>query len=164
VEPFVAQYYITEATKDEIILSLALLENTGEERAITEKVTSLIHSLQETCDSELDFQIVGPLPPKNFASLEFITIRGEQLEQARETLALSPLADLSQIKNSKKALLFRNHPDKIQASETEFAQNEHVQEIIAAAQLLEEYCQRFGYSALPEKLTDTYMLRIINIR
>jgi len=70
--------------------------------------------------------------------------------------------DLSQIKTAKRLLLRTCHPDKDSSGEAETAQNKHVQEIVAASDLLEGYCHYFGYSSLPENPGNNYIFRVIS--
>ena len=159
--PLIAEYYINEVTDDEIVLSLAMLVNLGQEEEIKIKLAALDIGLLQEYGTELDFQMVGPMPPKSFATIELNKITGEQLETARKFLELPICANLTQIKDAKRTLLRISHPDINPSGESERLQNEQVQKIIAATGLLEEYCRHFSYCYLPEKPEDSYVFRII---
>jgi hypothetical protein len=159
--PLIAEYYINEVTDDKIVLSLAMLVNIGQEEEVKTKLAALDNVLFQDYGTELDFQLVGPLPPKSFATIELKKITGEQLEIARKFLELPNCANLMQIKDAKRTFLRISHPDINSSGESERLQNEHVQKIIAATGLLEEYCRHFGYGSLPEKPEDNYVFRII---
>jgi hypothetical protein len=159
--PILTEYYINEVADDNIVLSLATLVKSGQEEAFKTKLAALDNILLQNYGIELDFQLVGPLPPKSFTTIEIKKITEGQLEIAQKFLGLPAGASLKQIKDAKRVHLRISHPDISSLEENEMAQNEQVQKIVATTGMLEEYCRHYGYCSLPENPGDSYILRII---
>ncbi|MBU2704166.1 hypothetical protein Ga0466249_005320 [Sporomusaceae bacterium BoRhaA] len=159
--PLLTEYYINEVIGDKLVLSLAMLVNPEQEEAVKTKLAALDNTVLQNYGIELDFQLLGPLPPKSFTTIELKKITGGQLETARKLLGLPACANLKQIKDAKKVHLRISHPDISILGANEMAQNEQVQKIVATTRMLEEYCRHYGYCSLPENPGDSYIFRII---
>jgi hypothetical protein len=75
----------THALLDErLVMNEAFLISTGDVPEFEERV----HGLDALFDGQIDFRIVGPLPPYTFNTVEVIRVTAEQREEARRALGL----------------------------------------------------------------------------
>jgi hypothetical protein len=99
-----------------------------------------LDELSGSFGGKVHFKCVGPLPPYNFCVLEIEKLQYDEIERAKEKLALSAFATKDEIKRAYKKCASVCHPDKQPDKKNGEAETEYV-EITNAYRLLSAYCQ-----------------------
>lgn len=118
---------------ESMIMNTAFLIYKAREEAFTSKV----RELDKRYKGELNFRIVGPLPPYSFSTLEVKRAKFEEIDKARKILELGEEASISEIKEAYRRLATKFHPDKT----TEPKDQKRFEEINKAYEVLIDYCQ-----------------------
>ncbi len=154
------KFTILAATGDQIAVNSAFLTTLDQGRAIKRKLNAVVGTLETGYGiNQLEVRFIGPLPPKNFAAIEFKLITAGDLAAAKATLeVVSASPELTELRAARNGLLQSHHPDK----NTEIAiQPERAQALIVAYRLIDEYCSNFGLSQLPENPADAYVVKVV---
>ncbi|MFQ5901780.1 MAG: GvpL/GvpF family gas vesicle protein [Thermodesulfobacteriota bacterium] len=129
---------------DTMIMNGAFLINRDKEEDFSQRIEDLNKGFRE----EIDFRIVGPLPPYSFSAIELKRMDIQKIDAAKKTLELSEEPTLVEIKEAYRRLIQRFHPDKNH-------DNPEVQklfEIITKAHdILTAYCRDGRYSFKEKK-------------
>jgi hypothetical protein len=99
-----------------------------------------LDELSGSFGGKVHFKCIGPLPPYNFYVLEIEKLQYDEIERAKEKLALSALATKGDIKKAYKKCASMYHPDKHPDKKNDEAETEYVA-ITNAYRLLSAYCQ-----------------------
>lgn len=123
-----------------------------------------LDELNNDFGGKVHFKYIGPLPPYNFYVLEIKKLQYEEIDRAREKLALDDVATKEDIKKAYKYAAVKYHPDKQSdtQSDTQKAEAEmEYDEITKAYRLLSEYCQHESCSMKEEDFAgDSIIIRI----
>lgn len=92
---------------EEMVVNLAFLVPKASLIAFERRLLKLNQLLQD----ELNFRLIGPLPPYSFSLVEVCRGEGERIEQARQLLGLAGSASLVQIKRAYFQKAAQLHPD-----------------------------------------------------
>ncbi len=71
-----------------------------------------LDELNDSFGGKVHFKCIGPLPPYNFYVLEIEKLQYDEIERAKEKLALSAFATKDDIKKAYKKCASMYHPDK----------------------------------------------------
>ena len=85
ITPHAARWRLNAVMDDSMVMNVACLVNADEETALEDRV----YELDEQHTGQLNFRLIGPLPPYSFATVEARAVRGEDVAQASELLGLS---------------------------------------------------------------------------
>jgi len=99
-----------------------------------------LEELSRGFDGKVHFKCIGPLPPYNFFMIEIKKLQYEDIDRAREKLALKDFATKDDIKKAYKKCASVHHPDKQPGNQKAEAETKYI-EITQAYKLLSEYCQ-----------------------
>ena len=154
------KFTILAATGDQIAVNAAFLTKLNQGRDIKRKLNVVISALENGYGiNQLEVRFIGPLPPKNFAAIEFKLITAADLAAAKATLQVTGVnPELTELRAARNGLLQSYHPDK----NAEVAmQPEQARALIVAYRLIDEYCSNFGLSQLPENPADAYVVKVV---
>lgn len=92
---------------DRMVMNVAFLVHRGQ----LGQFDGRIRRLNDMFDDQIDFRVIGPLPPYSFATAEVTRLDVEHIESARRALELDePLSELS-VRRAYRRLAAENHPD-----------------------------------------------------
>ena len=119
---------------DEMVMNVAFLV----ERANQDEFDSRVRQLNDLFHDQINFRIIGPLPPYSFATVEVIRPNPEKIEEARQLLQLGEVISELEVRNAYRHLAAETHSDRKPGDElakTQFA------ELRRASDLLIAYCR-----------------------
>jgi hypothetical protein len=120
---------------DEMVMNVAFLV----ERANQEEFDSRVRQLNELFHDQINFRIIGPLPPYSFATVEVARLSPEKIREARQLLGLGENTSEAEVREAYRRLAAENHPDRRppgnELTKVQFAQ------LRRAAGLLITYCR-----------------------
>jgi hypothetical protein len=120
--------------RDELVLNMALLVQRSAEEELTQRVRELDHRFHD----QLNFRIIGPLPPYSFSTVEVTRPALEELEEARLVLGLGAEVCSAEVRQAYRKLVAANHPD-VNPEDPDAAAK--VNRLTQAATLLTGYCR-----------------------
>jgi hypothetical protein len=85
ITPHAARWRLNALMDDSMVMNVACLVNADEESALEDRV----YALDEQHTGQLNFRLVGPLPPYSFATVEAREVRSEDVAQASDLLGLN---------------------------------------------------------------------------
>ena len=88
---------------DEMVMNVAFLV----ERARQQEFHRAVLQLDEVFDHEIDFRLVGPMPPYSFSTVEFTKVTPQQIEEARQALGLEGIASPKEVRGAYRRLAAR---------------------------------------------------------
>jgi hypothetical protein len=119
---------------DEMIMNVAFLV----EKANQEQFNSRVRHLNELFQDQIDFRIIGPLPPYSFATVEVTRLSPERMNEARQLLHLGEIISESEVRKACRRLRAEAHPDRRPGDE--WAKTRFVR-LRQASDLLIAYCR-----------------------
>ena len=154
------KFTILAATGDQIAVNAAFLTTLDQGRAIKRKLNAVVGILENGYGiNQFEVRFIGPLPPKNFAAMELKLITADDLAAAKAILGVdSASPELAELRLARNGLLQSYHPDKNAES---VIQPERARALIGAYRLIDEYCNNFGFSRLPENPPDAYVVKVV---
>jgi len=84
ITPHAARWRLNPVMDDSMVMNVACLVNTDEATALEDRV----YELDEQHTGQLNFRLIGPLPPYSFATVEARAVKGEDVAQASALLGL----------------------------------------------------------------------------
>jgi len=120
--------------RDELVLNVALLVERTAEAELTRRVSELDAQFRD----EINFRIIGPLPPYSFSTVEVTRPALEELEAARLLLGLGVEVCSAEVRQAYRKLVAVSHPD-VNREDPHAA--EKVNQLTQAATLLTGYCR-----------------------
>lgn len=97
-----------DLASNEMIFNAAfLLEKKNEELFHT-----VVHHLDHQLESNVNFRVVGPLPPYSFSTIVFNKIDPESIEEAKKTLGLTGAISDKTVRDAYHECAKKYHPDK----------------------------------------------------
>jgi len=119
---------------DEMVMNVAFLV----ERANQEEFDSRVRQLNDLFHDQINFRIVGPLPPYSFATVEVTRPNLEKIEEARQLLGLGEVISEAEVRRAYRHLAAETHPDRKPGDEMAKVQFAKLRQ---ASDLLIAYCQ-----------------------
>ena len=124
---------------DEMVMNVAfLVEETNQE-----EFDSCVKQLNDLFDNQINFRIIGPLPPYSFATVEVTRPNLEKIEAARQLLHLGKTFSELEVRKAYRHLAAENHPDHRAGDELAKAQFVKLHQ---ASEMLIAYCRGQGES------------------
>jgi len=97
-----------EVMNDQMLMNTAFLIYNDEQ----DKFDNMVEDLNSKCEDKLNFKYVGPLPCYSLYTLEVEHLDYEDIQWAKNKLALNDAANLKEIKKAYKTEALKVHPDK----------------------------------------------------
>lgn len=149
---------------DEMVMNVACLiqrEKQGD-------FAGQVRWINEAFNDQINFRIIGPLPPYSFTAVEIKRPDVEKIEEARQLLDLGTDVSDKELKEAYRHLAAKSHPDVHPGDDTSHGQFARVREAFV---LLGEYCQGQGesvkenvnsqrYSLMPRDTSQAYLVEI----
>ena len=107
LDKLVVDRQINPLISDDLVMNIAFLIDKGE----SEKFDNAVKQLNDYFNNQLDFHIIGPLPPYSFATVEVTSIDGAKIEEAMKLLGLKEVCSESAVKKAYRHLAAAVHPD-----------------------------------------------------
>jgi hypothetical protein len=126
---------------DEMVMNVAFLV----EKTNQEEFDSCVKQLNDLFDNQINFRIIGPLPPYSFATVEVTRPSPEKIEEARQFLHLGKTFSEPEVRKAYRHLAAESHPDYKGGDELELAKAQFVK-LHHASELLIAYCRGQGES------------------
>jgi len=119
---------------DEMVMNVAFLV----ERANQEEFDSRVRQLNDLFQDQINFRIIGPLPPYSFATVEVTRPDPEKIEEARHLLGLGENISEAEVRRAYRHLAAETHPDRKPGDEMAKVRFAKLRQ---ASDLLIAYCQ-----------------------
>ncbi len=168
-----AMQSLTEAALDiqpnamvtnEMVMNVAFLI----QREKQEDFDSQVRQIDEAFDDQINFRVIGPLPPYSFSTVEIKHPDPGKIEEARQLLGLGTDVSDKELKEAYRHLAAKSHPDTHPEDDTSDEQFARVREAFV---LLRDYCRGQNgsveenvngqrYSLMPEDVSQAYLVEI----
>jgi len=122
---------------DEMVMNVAFLV----EKTNQEEFDSCVKQLDDLFHNQINFRIIGPLPPYTFATVEVTRPSPEKIEDARQLLHLDKTFAEPNIRKAYRHLAAQNHPDHKVGDELVKVQ---LAKLHQASEMLIAYCRGHG--------------------
>jgi len=122
---------------DEMVMNVAFLV----EKTNQEEFDSCVKQLDDLFCNQINFRIIGPLPPYSFATVDVTRPNLEKIEEARQLLHLGETFSEPEVRKAYRHLAAESHPDY--RADDELAKVRFV-ELHQASELLIAYCHGQG--------------------
>ena len=122
---------------DEMVMNVAFLV----EKTNQEEFDSCVKQVNDLFDNQVNFRIIGPLPPYSFATVEVTRPNLEKIEEARQLFHLGKTFSEPEVRKAYRHLAAESHPDyraDDELAKTQFAK------LRQASELLIAYCRGQG--------------------
>jgi len=119
---------------DEMVMNVAFLV----ERANQEEFDSRVRQLNDLFHDQINFRIIGPLPPYSFATVDVSRLSPEKIEEAKQLLGLGENTSEDEVRRAYRHLAAESHPDRKPGDEMAKVQFAKLRQ---ASDLLIAYCQ-----------------------
>ena len=116
---------------DQMVMSVAFLV----EKANQKEFDNRINELNDLFHNQINFRIIGPLPPYSFITVEVTRLRLEQIEEAKQLLHLGGVISEPEVRKAYRHLAAETHPDRKPGDEmakTRFAKLRQASELLTA--------------------------------
>ena len=130
---------------DEMVMNVAFLV----ERERQDDFDNQVRQIDEAFDGQINFRVIGPLPPYSFSTVQISRPDLEKIEQARQLLGLGTDVSAKELKEAYRHLAAKSHPDAHLAGD---ADNERFARVREAFVLLRDYCR--GQSSVGKENMD----------
>jgi len=124
---------------DKMVMNVAFLVK----KANQKEFDSCVKQLDDLFNNQVNFRIIGPLPPYTFATVEITRPNPEKIEEARQLLHLGKTFSEPDVRKSYRHLAAQSHPDYGAGDELAKAQFVKLHQ---ASELLTAYCRGQGES------------------
>lgn len=118
---------------DKIVTNISFLI----EKTRLEEFNHRVRQLDDLFRDQICFRTIGPLPPYNFATVEIIKLRPEEVEAAKKLLRLSRVTSASEVSKAYR-IAAETHLDHMQDSGPA---KRHLARLRQASDLLTAYCR-----------------------
>jgi len=126
---------------DEMVMNVAFLVDKSRQ----EEFDGCVKQLNDLFHNQVNFRIIGPLPPYTFATVEVTRPSPEKIEEARQLLRLGKTFSESQVRKAYRHLAAESHPDYRAGDELELAKAKFVK-LHQASEILITCCRGQGES------------------
>jgi len=124
---------------DEMVMNVAFLV----EKTNQEEFDGCVKQLNDLFDNQINFRIIGLLPPYSFATVEVTRPNPEKIEEARQLLHLGKTFSELEVRKAYRHLAAQSHPDYRAGDELTKAQFVKLHQ---ASELLIAHCRGQGES------------------
>ncbi len=149
---------------DEMVMNMAFLI----QREKQETFDSRVRRIDEAFNNQINFRVIGPLPPYSFSMVEIRRPDLKKIEEARQLLGLGTDISNKELKEAYRHLAAKSHPDAHLDDDTGDEQFARIREAFI---LLRDYCQGHGenveknldgqrYSLMSEDVSQTFLIEI----
>ena len=148
---------------DDLVMNVALLVHAAQEGDLDRRV----EQLNALFNDEINFRIIGPLPPCSFSTVEVRRPSVPELEEARKLLGVGIEVCEDDVREAYRNLIAVSHPD---VNPDDPHAGDKVDGLRRAAALLTEFCRDQGagkretgratFSLSPEIVADTFLISI----
>jgi len=149
---------------DEMVMNVAFLI----QREKQEDFDRQVKRVDEGSNDQINFRVIGPLPPYSFSTVEIKRPDPEKIEEARQLLGLGTDVSDKELKEAYRRLAAKSHPDAHPDDDTRDEQFVKVREAFV---LLRDYCQGQSesveenmngrrYSLMPEDVSQAFLIEI----
>lgn len=149
---------------DEMVMNVAFLIRKEKQ----EDFDSRVKRVDEAFNDQINFRVIGPLPPYSFSTVEIRRPEPKKIEKARQLLGLGTDISDKELKKAYRRLAAKSHPD---AHLNDDAGSEHFARVREAFVLLRDYCQGQSesvkenvngrrYSVMPEDVSQAFLVEI----
>ena len=149
---------------DEMVMNVAFLIHRDREGEFDHQVRDLDQAFHD----QIDFRVIGPLPPYSFATVEAARPSAEKMDEARHLLGLGAEVSEAEVKEAYRRLAAETHPDAHPDGDQKGERFAKVREAFA---LLTAYCrgqnqagdraaQDHRYSLAPEDVTRAFLISV----
>jgi len=121
---------------DEMVMNVAFLVD----RSRQEEFDDCVKQLNGLFHNQINFRIIGPLPPYTFATVEVTRPSPEKIEGARQLLHLGKTFSEPQVRKAYRHLAAESHPDYKAGDELELAKAQFIK-LHQASEMLIAYCR-----------------------
>ena len=126
---------------DQMVMNVAFLVDKSRQ----EEFDSCVKQLDDLFCNQINFRIIGPLPPYSFATVEVSRPSQEKIEEAKQLLHLGNTFSEPEVRKAYRHLAAESHPDYRAEGELEMAKVQFIR-LHQASELLSAYCQGHGQS------------------
>jgi len=98
---------INALVSDQMVMNVAFLVD----KTNQEEFDSCVKQLDDIFDNQINFRIIGPLPPYSFATVEVTRPDPEKIEEARQLLHLGKTFSEADVRKAYRHLAAQSHPD-----------------------------------------------------
>lgn len=134
LKPVALEVQANALVSDQMVMNVAFLLNKDWQQAFDDRISHLNDLFQ----NQINFRIIGPLPPYSFATVEVGRPNWERVEAARQFLKLGDSISEPQIRKAYRRLAAETHPDLNPGNGTA---GEHWAKIKEASETLLAYCR-----------------------
>ncbi len=134
LQPMANDVQLNALVSDQMVLNVAFLLDGTEH----EKLLSRISQLNDLFHNQIDFRVIGPLPPYSFATVEVTRPNRQQIEEARQLLHLGESITEAEVRKAYRRLAAEAHPDSRPGDQTAKSQFAKLRQ---ASELLIAYCR-----------------------
>jgi len=149
---------------DEMVMNVAFLI----QREKQEDFDRQVKRVDEGFNDQINFRVIGPLPPYSFSTVEIRCPDPEKIEEARQLLGLGTNVSDKELKEAYRHLAAKSHPD---VHPDEDAGDEQFAKVREAFVLLRDYCHGQGesveenldgqrYSLMPKDVSQAFLVEI----
>lgn len=149
---------------DEMVMNVAFLIQSEKQEAFD----SRLRRVDEAFNDQINFRVIGPLPPYSFSTVEIRRPHPGKIEEARQLLGLGTDVSDKELKEAYRHLAAKSHPDVHLGDDTG---NEQFARVREAFVLLRDYCQGQSksveeningrrYSLKPENVSQAFLIEI----
>jgi len=148
---------------DEMVMNIAFLV----QREKQEDLDSQVRRINETFNDQINFRVIGPLPPYSFSTVEIRHPDAEKIEEARQLLGLGTDVSDKELKEAYRHLAAKSHPD----AHLDDTGDELFTKVREAFVLLRDYCHGQSesveesmndrrYSLLPKDVNQAFLIEV----
>jgi len=149
---------------DEMVMNIAFLIQREKQEAFDGQV----RRINEALDDQINFRVIGPLPPYSFSTVEIKRPDPDKIEEARQLLGLGTDVSDKELKEAYRHLAAKSHPDVHPDDDTG---DELFTKVREAFVLLRDYCQGQDesveesmndqrYSLMPEDVSQAFLIEV----
>lgn len=144
---------------DEMVMNVAFLIQRDQEGEFEQRVRELDQAFQE----QINFRLIGPLPPYSFATVEVIKPDAAKIEEARRLLGLPNEVTEAEAKAAYRHLAAATHPDAHPEGEPG---DERFARVREAFDLVTAYCRgqkqtgEQRYSLAPQDVGQAFLITV----
>lgn len=148
LKPVTLEVQANVLVSDQMVMNVAFLLSEDRQQEFDDRVSHLNDMFRD----EIDFRVIGPLPPYSFATVEIAKPNWDRVEAARQTLQLGETITETQIRKAYRRLAAETHPDLNPGNE---ASSETWARLREASDTLLAYCRGL---ATPESAGGSFLL------
>lgn len=145
LKPLALDVVANALLSDEMVMNVAFLM----ERSRQHEFDGAVRHLDDLFQNEIDFRLIGPLPPYSFSTVEVTRLIPRQIEGARQMLGLERAFSVAEVRKAYRRLAAAQQRNLRSGDKLA---NEQFAKLRPAAELLVRYCQ--GRNAAPRGGSD----------